>query len=71
MRSARGPRLGLGARLAVAMVGSLTVLLTLLGFLYIREYQHSQELLIRLSEDRMGDLIRRSTRSAMLRLSMI
>jgi two-component system NtrC family sensor kinase len=61
------PRLGLGARLAVAMVGSLTVLLTLLGVLYVRQYQASEERLIRLSEDRMGDLIRRSTRSAMLR----
>jgi two-component system, NtrC family, sensor kinase len=61
------PRLGLGAKMTLAMVGSLTVLLALLGFNVIRQTRRTQEAIVLQSEDRLGDLIRRATRSAMLR----
>ncbi len=61
------PRLGLGVKLALALVGSLTVLLTLLGFIFIRQERRSHEQLLLQSEDQLGDLMRGATRAAMLR----
>jgi len=63
----RPPRLGLGTRLALWMVGSMVVLLTAFGFIYVRLSREGQERLVLLSEDRMGDVLRRATRNAMLR----
>ncbi len=61
----RGP--GLGTKLALATVGSIAVLLTAFGVVYGRLSRQGQEHLVLQSEDRLGEIIRRSTRTAMLR----
>jgi two-component system, NtrC family, sensor kinase len=61
----RGP--GLGTKLALATVGSMAVLLTAFGVVYGRLSRQGQEHLVLQSEDRLGEIIRRSTRTAMLR----
>jgi len=45
----------------------MVVLLTAFGFIYVRLSREGQERLMLLSEDRMGDVLRRATRNAMLR----
>jgi two-component system NtrC family sensor kinase len=61
----RGP--GLGTKLALATVASIAVLLTAFGVVYGRLSRQGQEHLVLQSEDRLGEIIRRSTRTAMLR----
>lgn len=61
----RGP--GLGTKLALATVASMAVLLTAFGVVYGRLSRQGQEQLVLQAEDRLGEIIRRSTRSAMLR----
>lgn len=61
------PRPGLGTKLALALVGGMAVLLTAFGLVYDRLSRAGQERVFILTEDRLGDMIRRATRTAMLR----
>ncbi len=59
-------RAGLTVKLAIALVASTAVILGVFGWLNLRAQRQEAEDLVQLSADRVGDIIKRSTRYGMM-----
>lgn len=67
MRFPESLRVGLAAKLAVALIASTAALFCLFGYFNLREQRRHSEELVMLSAERITDVIQRSTHFEMLR----
>ena len=59
-------RAGLTVKLAIALVASTAVIFGVFGWLNLRAQRHESEQMVQASADRVGDIIKRSTRYGMM-----
>ena len=59
-------RAGLTLKLAIGLVASTTVIFNFFGWLNLRTQRRESESMVQLSADRVGDVIKRSTRHSMM-----
>src|SRR2546423_14472518 len=59
-------RAGLTVKLAIALVASTAIIFGIFGWLNVRTQRRESEQMVQLSADRVGDIIKRSTRHTMM-----